>query len=60
MTAKRKIDLSVQRKFYHHDSDDFFEEKSPKDFHFKIKKHNSSKQYSISDWLDNEEELPLT
>ncbi|MDT8425390.1 MAG: hypothetical protein RQ733_05400 [Methyloprofundus sp.] len=57
MTAKRKIDLSVQRK-NHHNSDDFFEEKSPKDFHFKMKKQNLSKPYSISEWFDDEELPP--
>jgi len=60
MTAKRKVDLSIQRKFYHHHSDDLYDEKPPKDFIFKIKKQNSSKQYNISNWLDDEEEFPLT
>lgn len=60
MTAKRKIDTFVQRKFHHHHSDDFYAEKSPIDFLFKIKKQNLLKQYSLSDWFDSEEELPLT
>lgn len=60
MTAKRKIDSSVQRKFYFDDTDEFYAEKGPKHDRYKVKKQDLSNQYSISDWFDSEEELPLT
>jgi len=60
MTAKRKIDLSVQKKFYMHNSDDFYQEKTSRSPQLKSKKQKLSKQYRIYDWFDDEDKLPLT